>query len=755
MKKIHLGKLLNRIKNQLHRFNAENLLLLISLVLAFLTLGVAVWSVEKAGWVRPEPMLIVTLAIATVIGVLLANFRFLKKWVILVTVILGMGVTVWQSVIIYTANQEFSAFQLWWQTISNARPSDAPIYFVMFLFFVTWIIGVSSIWYLWTHRNGWVTVVLGSIMLFTNVSNLQHDKYYYFVLFFLPAILLLVCCQLIKKGTRLINWRDKKVRWSLWVYAVVMLLVAVTVTGVAYVIPEPPLDKISLKIDTSNWSLSNDWFNVFSTISSKWPTLKSHEKESLLFKDPIDISDAVQFIITSPQSTYWTVRRYDVYQSSGWTSATQTDRNEPGTNITGYPATNAQTEQISYRVENRLKTNVILTKGEVSTVDIAVRLQTFSPDNGSLTPSGTVDIAAIVSSQLVVPYQKYNVEAQVITATPEELKQAGETYPLWITGRYLQLPAAYPTRVRDLAEQITKDALTPYDKAIAIKKYLSKFPYDLNVTPPPSNRDGVDYFLFSSQKGYCTHFASAMATMLRAVDVPARFCTGYLRGENDPTTGNYLIRGTNYHAWVEVYFPNIGWIEFESTPATREASTDAAVEENTENNYAFTEEDSLPPWMVTIPDMSNITNPGSSYSPPKFPILWLYLIVLASLVIVAVFILRFILNRWVKKLIQADTAVEMYERLLVLAGRTDTRPFVYETPTEFGLRLSNSLRWQTDNINQVVNSYLTMKYSRDKVLTKLEYQRLRKAWTTLCPSLIRSMLGLKRWFFLRILWTPD
>lgn len=159
----------------------------------------------------------------------------------------------------------------------------------------------------------------------------------------------------------------------------------------------------------------------------------------------------------------------------------------------------------------------------------------------------------------------YEIATSVSYATAEELRQAGQEYPTWVRDRYLSLPSTLPTRVKELARELTAHAPTPYDKVEAIAQYLQTIPYTLEIEPPPSDGDGVDYFLFALKKGYCDYFASAMTVMLRAVGVPARLAVGHAPGEK---TGDdaYLVRDSDSHAWSEVYFPLYGWIPFEATP---------------------------------------------------------------------------------------------------------------------------------------------------------------------------------------------
>ena len=128
---------------------------------------------------------------------------------------------------------------------------------------------------------------------------------------------------------------------------------------------------------------------------------------------------------------------------------------------------------------------------------------------------------------------------------------------------------ALPQRVRDLAESVTQGAETPLDKAQAIQEYLRgpDFTYSQEIEAPPVDADGVDHFLFDTQTGYSDYFASSMAVMLRAVGVPSRLAAGYAPGEYHEESGLRLIRDSDSHGWVQVYFPEYGWIDFEPTPA--------------------------------------------------------------------------------------------------------------------------------------------------------------------------------------------
>jgi hypothetical protein len=150
-----------------------------------------------------------------------------------------------------------------------------------------------------------------------------------------------------------------------------------------------------------------------------------------------------------------------------------------------------------------------------------------------------------------------------------ELRAASTEYSSNITATYLQLPHLDP-RIPEFAKEITKNARTPFDKALAIESYLRiRFTYTLNLTGKPGN-DPLAHFLFETRAGHCEYFASAMTIMLRTLGIPAREVNGFLPGEYNDLGGDYIVRASDAHSWVEVYFPGVDWQTFDPTPASPE-----------------------------------------------------------------------------------------------------------------------------------------------------------------------------------------
>ncbi|HEX4543440.1 MAG TPA: DUF3488 and transglutaminase-like domain-containing protein [Candidatus Acidoferrum sp.] len=162
---------------------------------------------------------------------------------------------------------------------------------------------------------------------------------------------------------------------------------------------------------------------------------------------------------------------------------------------------------------------------------------------------------------------RYAGLSRLPAATTAELRAASKEYPEDITATYLQLPPELDPRIAGLAKEITRGAQTPFDKAFRLENYLrSQFTYTLNLTGRPSN-DPLAHFLFETRAGHCEYFASAMAIMLRTLGVPSREVNGFLPGEYNDLGGDYIVRASDAHSWVEVYFPGLGWQVFDPTPA--------------------------------------------------------------------------------------------------------------------------------------------------------------------------------------------
>jgi hypothetical protein len=156
----------------------------------------------------------------------------------------------------------------------------------------------------------------------------------------------------------------------------------------------------------------------------------------------------------------------------------------------------------------------------------------------------------------------YTVTAAVPTHSVALLNQTPATPTP--DGVWTALPSELPSRIATLARTATAGATTRYEQVTDLERYLrSHEKYSLTSPVPSGNQDAVDDFLFRDHVGFCEQFASAEAVMLRTLGVPARVVSGLAYGERDGATR--LLRASDAHAWVEVEYPNAGWVPTDPT----------------------------------------------------------------------------------------------------------------------------------------------------------------------------------------------
>ncbi|MGB9233442.1 MAG: transglutaminaseTgpA domain-containing protein, partial [Terriglobales bacterium] len=162
------------------------------------------------------------------------------------------------------------------------------------------------------------------------------------------------------------------------------------------------------------------------------------------------------------------------------------------------------------------------------------------------------------------PINLYDAESELPETDPQPLRLASGALPDG-AAEYLKLPPL-DIRISQLAKQITESSASDYDRALALEQYLqTHFAYTLQL-PRAAPRDPLANFLFERKQGHCEYFASSMAVMLRSLGIPSRIVTGFRTGEFNDLTGQYIVRASNAHSWVEAYFPGSGWISFDPTP---------------------------------------------------------------------------------------------------------------------------------------------------------------------------------------------
>ncbi|MDX1613882.1 MAG: transglutaminase domain-containing protein [Candidatus Promineifilaceae bacterium] len=369
---------------------------------------------------------------------------------------------------------------------------------------------------------------------------------------------------------------------------------------------------------------------------------------------------------------YWRGVTYDTYTGRGWRSrGTATVRYRAGETAGRHPAEQRLNQRLVRQAVRRLDNqgSLIYTGGSLLTVDqdFQVAWRTRFLDTEQYTDFFA---AALISGQR----DTYRADSLVPVFSGADLRAARPDLPDWIIDQYLGLPDNVSDRVRSLARDLTATEPTAYDRALAIERYLRRFPYTLELPAPPAGREIADYFLFELQRGYCDYYATTMIVLARAAGLPARLATGYIGGAFDPENSSYLVTADLAHSWPEIYFSDYGWIPFEPTAGREIIDRPAALQ----SQAAPLEDGTLEP----------ITAERSRFR-------WNLALRVGASGLLAVFVgalLWWLLDLWRLRLLEPEPAVRrLFAQLSHSSRGLDVRPRPGETAHEFAQRLDRQL----------------------------------------------------------------
>jgi transglutaminase-like putative cysteine protease len=312
----------------------------------------------------------------------------------------------------------------------------------------------------------------------------------------------------------------------------------------------------------------------------------------------IRLSPKVRFTVESEEPSYWQTAAFDRYTGSGWVRTGELRPYEGE-----QPGPPGRSDRVSQRVTAKTPLDAMPAAWKPVEVRGQLSRATQITGQGGIRPGTTVRTN-----------ETYTVVSERPQYTDQRLQSAGTDYPETISDVYLQLPDSTSQRLEDRTDEVTADAETPYQKAVAVERYLEgEKSYSLQVQRPDG--DVADAFLFDMDAGYCVYYATTMVTMLRSEGVPSRFVVGYTSGESVGDE-QFVVRGYNSHAWVQVYFPEVGWVNFDPTPAgpRRQAETAQLTQARRSGESGVDTEATRDEQAVSnTPDAENITtDPGAA-----------------------------------------------------------------------------------------------------------------------------------------------
>lgn len=360
---------------------------------------------------------------------------------------------------------------------------------------------------------------------------------------------------------------------------------------------------------------------------------------------------------------------YQSYTSMGWASQTSHDQNFlSGQPIISELPPNQRPIIQEVQMAAFAKLNLVYSAGTILVVDSDYQVGFRSEENSD----NSNDIFGTL-----VTSTNYKTESFLPLYDENDLREASQDYPDWVSNRYLELPDSVPDRVINLAFEITILESTPYDRAVAIEQYLRTFPYTTDIPQPPVGVDIADHFLFTVQEGYCDYYATSMVVLARAIGLPARFVLGYIGQTYDPIEDAFIITGDQAHSWVEIYFPEYGWVQFEPTAGRPGINRQA-------ENIEFLPEELNAPGESLVDPQSALEQFVLAILPYTYRLLMVFILLPIYLVPK--------LDIWLlQRKEPAQLARFLYNRLYKYGSKINLTPYPKDTPLEYIARLNQKL----------------------------------------------------------------
>jgi Transglutaminase-like superfamily/TgpA N-terminal domain len=563
-----------------------------SLFLLALVVYSTIWSVEAANWVDHTNILTLTTLIGLTIGVLAAKQRRVPRlFVHALAIGFGLLLAFWQTagadyngnITAFTNNiHQWVALAL-----TGGTSSDDSI----FLFFITalgFVLAYTSAWLVYRTRKPWLMILANAVVLLINLSNIEDGYIVFLVVFLVASLLLVLRFNLYESAS---SWKRQGLRCADdlgWEFMQAGALISIGVLIFSWLLPWGYINDAASQIwsaDNNPWvQLENTWNRLVSVEGGVNASNHGNFTDTLVLGGNPNLNNDIVFTVKTDDGSqykqYLGSLSYDTYNGRpGWSvGSTQTfslPANASAQNSSqdlravhqDITVVNPPGEQFAYlfgasQIASTNQTAQLLTNKATGS-NIA-----FLRTNGKLAAGNTYSINSYVSAADIKTLRSIFLPANAPSFTPNPNSADQEPpvtyYDPSILQTYLQLPKNLDPNIKLLAEHLTNKAPTMYDKAVALEAYFQdNYKYDANISLP-AGQEAVSWFLFrSNHKGFCNYFSTSMAVMARELGIPARVVEGYTNGKFDVKHNQWVIRGTDAHSWVQIYFAGYGWVNFE------------------------------------------------------------------------------------------------------------------------------------------------------------------------------------------------
>ena len=555
---------------------------LFTLLVLFVMLSAAVSSIASAGWMPGLGVAGWAMGLGLLAGTVMA-FSSFSGWMahvtsfiyglFVITVIGGTHTSIpqqmaWRERVYLIVDKIIT----WARQAASNGTSRESLIFVLILCALFWLLSYTAAWYTFRYRRIWHVILPTGVTLFSNIYYYLGDKPMapYLVIYLICALILLVESHLADREE---VWLRERVRYTRGLrrsFTVAGIGIAAVALFFAWRVPEIAASEtargVFKNLNTPYTELLARWNRLFSSLQNNLQQPVDNYNAAMTLGGPRHLTnDPVMDITAPPMRYYWRAASYDRYDGISWVNTFAQTRD--------LAADDLSVQFPPYQSRVTVNPQFVLYRGTDSIFAPGLPESANVPSQAIFgkTDDGTTELLQLKLPSPLLPGNRYVASGSLSLADAAQLRSVPRNYPRWVLGKYFQLPNNVPDRVKQLARNIAGAQPTDYDKAAAIEGWLrANITYDEQIEAPPPGVEASDYVLFRLRRGYCNYYATAMVVMLRSLGVPARVATGYAEGELTSTTtdgrsATYNVKVKDSHTWVEVYFTQYGWVEFEPT----------------------------------------------------------------------------------------------------------------------------------------------------------------------------------------------
>ena len=400
-------------------------------------LGIAVWSVQEARWIKPAPSLIVILLLAVLAGTVLARSRIPALIAHPLGLLVGLGILFWQGLLLFPDADLLSRTAIlvkslhdWWHAQAIGVPSPVTTHIALMFGYLSWILGYFSVWFLIRKSTPWVAIFLATVVILANLNFWVSDKYYYFLYFLIAALIFIFVATYTRHNSELVKNLKTGRGSAIWIATSLCLASGVLFftwnnsgfkveTIAAYARAHSPF--------TSN--VQSYWQNFFAPVPGSGPAKAIFNGPQVTeFGGSLELTTQIVFMIESENQNYWKTQIYDYYNSTGWKMSSTGDKTIENSTAADAGSTPAAGNFV-YVLAPMVNTNLLPSIGDFASADITTVEKTLMPQTfvirlrdssgDSLLPR---DIASTAQSIRASRNPRRRIESQIDSLLPDYLK---------------------------------------------------------------------------------------------------------------------------------------------------------------------------------------------------------------------------------------------------------------------------------------------------------------------------------------------